>query len=365
MSAMVDGLQATAAAGLPGSIAEFDRGLRGDDWSAHLAQLHEQGLVGLLLSAVEAGDVSLPPEHTAQLAEHHTAAMARVLLLERLLLHVTALLEDSGIEHRVLKGSAFAHLDYTNPSLRPFSDVDLLVREDEMGRAIAVLTRDGFQRNQAAARPDFDRRFGKGATLIAPGGLELDLHRTFVKGAFGVMIDIEDLWDRPQPFTLAGQTLLAMSPEARVMHAAFHAVLGNWPPRLLPYRDLAEMLLFGRYDDHELRRLSAAWRADAVLATAVRETWEVLALADLTALSTWSTRYVVSGKDERLLALHRSPDPSYAAQSLAAVRHIARWRDRARFVTSLTWPSKEFLRDRNTTLPRYLVRGLNRSRRRP
>ena len=43
----------------------------------------------------------------------------------------------------------------------------------------------GLSRVEAELRPGFDDRFGKEALLQAPGGPELDLHRTFAQGASG------------------------------------------------------------------------------------------------------------------------------------------------------------------------------------
>ena len=48
-------------------------------------------------------------------------------------------LNAAGIEFRVLKGCATAHLDYPDPSLRLTSDVDLLVRQGQLGAATEVL----------------------------------------------------------------------------------------------------------------------------------------------------------------------------------------------------------------------------------
>lgn len=358
------GASGLAAAGLPGSMLRLTASdLAGDAWPRLLATAQAEGLTGILLAASDSSDVELSRDQREELGRTHEEAMTQSLLLERLLVEVAERLAVESVELRVLKGSAVAHLDYPTASMRPFNDVDLLVRPDDVQHAIAILAGMGFTRPQAQTHPGFDRAFGKGATLVGPTGMEIDLHRTFVMGGFGLAVDLEQVWSRPQHYPLAGLRLPALSAEARIMHAAYHAVVGNWPPRLLPYRDLAEMLLYGGYSDATLRELAAGWRAEIVLATAVQETWDLLNIADVTALSAWAARFQPTRQERELLAVHRSPDSSYAAQSRAAVRMIPGWSDRLTYLRWLAVPSREFLDSRGTNLRAHLWRGLRRAAR--
>ncbi|MBA3621797.1 MAG: hypothetical protein H0W51_05695 [Euzebyales bacterium] len=52
----------------------------------------------------------------------------------------------------------------------------------------------GYRRSWPQLRPGFDRRFGKGAPLRRDEGWELDLHRTFVMGPFGLTVDLDGLF---------------------------------------------------------------------------------------------------------------------------------------------------------------------------
>jgi hypothetical protein len=88
---------------------------------------------------------------------------------------------------------------------------------------VSVLSKAGFVRTLAEPRPGFDRRFDKGMTLIPPAGFELDLHRTLVLGPWGVLVDLEHLWDEGQEFRVGGYPVRAVA--AQPVHA-----------RLLPRR---------------------------------------------------------------------------------------------------------------------------------
>ena len=193
---------------------------------------------------------------------------------------LVGVLRGSGLDHRVLKGAAVADLDYPDPALRSFVDVDLLVRAEEWDDAIHVLREAGWERQFAEPRPGFERRFVKGMVLTRPddGGTELDLHRTLALGPFGLTVRLEDLWADCEVLRLGGVEVRALAAEERFLHACFHAVLGDLPPRLVPLRDIAQMSLRGNLDLDRVIHHARSWRAEAVLLRAVELTWETLGL---------------------------------------------------------------------------------------
>jgi len=267
-------------------------------------------------------------------------------------------LESAAVETRVLKGSGVAYLDYADPALRPFIDVDLLIRPHQFDAAVAALVAAGYIRIFPEPRPAFDRRFSKGTSFTAPDGFELDLHRTFVMGPYGLTLDLEELWKRSQEFDLAGRTLSALGAEERLLHACYHAALGDAPPRLLPRRDIAEMLLFGEHDLDRLYQLSTASRADSVLAHAVCSTWETLAITDSVALSAWASAYRTPDRDRKDIDVYLRPQSNYAAKSIAALRALPKWRDRVAFLTALTLPQSDYLGRRHRSLGSRLRHGV-------
>ncbi len=65
-------------------------------------------------------------------------------------------------------------------------------------------------------------------------------------------------------------------------------MLGNAPPRLVPLRDIAQMLLCGSVDPDRVRTVAAAWRGEAVVKHAIMTAWATLRLTDVVALSAWA-----------------------------------------------------------------------------
>ena len=108
-------------------------------------------------------------------------------------------LDSVGIPVRVLKGTASSHLDYPDPALRTYGDVDLLVPGDHYEQAVRLLVSDGAHRRYPEPRTGFDRRFGKGCSLRTPDGLEVDLHRTFTMGPYGESLALESCGRAARP----------------------------------------------------------------------------------------------------------------------------------------------------------------------
>ena len=336
--------RALAGHGLAGATGSWPSGpLSREEWSALLHDVRAQRLSGLLVEALASGALPSTVAQRDEASEVHFSRMCGVLLLESSTLQLLHALDEVGVETRVLKGSAVAHLDYPDPSLRPFADVDLLVRSCQVDLAVRVLTSLDHVRHSVEPRPGFDRRFGKGATFSSPNGHEVDLHRTFVMGPYGLRLRLDDLWERSATFSLAGRPVAALDPECRFLHACYHAALGDPVPRLVPLRDVAQMVLNGGLDLDRVTALTRSWQAEPVVARAVRLTWEWLQIGDLTALSTWAQRYVVSPRAEKDLAVYLDEDSrSYAAMSVAAFAALPSAKDRASLALALALPRRGF-----------------------
>ncbi|MFN2538028.1 MAG: nucleotidyltransferase family protein [Mycobacteriales bacterium] len=336
-------LRWVAAYGLPGSLVERPTEvLVTSAWKTLLTSVRRHHLLGLLWHAIEDDQLPVTLPQRDEVAREHIQVMGGVLRLEAQLLRVVRALQDEGIETRVLKGSAVAHLDYPDPALRPFGDVDLLVRSDDFDAAVAALKGTGLPRAFSEPRPGFDRRYGKGASFRGDKGFELDLHRTFVIGPFGVKIKLDSLWETRSTFALAGTQLHALGGDERFLNACYSAAISDAVPRMATQRDLAQMLLFGGVDRRRVRELAKDWGAEVVLARAVLESWRALQIADVTGLSSWAFRYRPEAHDKRDVALYTTPGVSYTAQSLATFGAIRGVRPRLRFVLSLSAPRREF-----------------------
>ncbi len=351
---------AGAAAGMAGGPVDEPT------WEAVLAGATRERLAGLLLAAATDGALDLSAKRLEQVRALHLTSMATTVRLERELLLAHGLLSGAGIGVRVLKGPAVARLDYADPALRPFADIDLLVGGEQVDAASDVLTGAGYRRRFPQPRPGFDRRFGKGSSFRTPDGHEIDLHRTLVMGPFGLSLRVEQLWGAGTPFEVGGVGMTALGADERLLHASFHVALGDVPPRLAPQRDVAEMLLFGAHDHERLVALAEGWQAGPVLASAIALTWRTLGLEPVSShpLVTWAHDRGTTAPERRRLAAYARPGTSYAGKSFEAVRALPSWSDRAALLRALLLPSREYVRQRHhgrLTRLRHGLRQVHRS----
>jgi hypothetical protein len=344
-------VSAVAAQGLTATATMLPREpLDEDEWSTLISHVRSERLEGHLARAVTDGSLPTWADQAEEASALHIRAMGLALTLESTLLAAADELEAAKIDFRVLKGPASAHLDYPDPSLRAFGDVDLLVRGEQFDAAVRVLTSGGFRRRTPEPRPGFDRRFGKGAVLVDPDGYEIDLHRTFAAGPFGISVDLDSVWRRAVPFAIGGHGLRALGTEERFLNACYHVVLGDVPPKLSPQRDIAQMLQARSLDFERIRALSVAWRGEVVVARALCLVWTTFELGDANAVSAWAKGYQPTRRELRALAACTGEHSSYVTKSLAGLRAVRGVRRKAAYLWALAVPTRRYLRERGTTV---------------
>jgi hypothetical protein len=345
-SAYPAALLVVASHGLPGaSRPSPTEPLASDEWTALLTAAESHRVLGLLRSTVDAGLLPATDAQRTQARSAHRMVLLRVLSLEQHLVKVTSLLAEAGIESRVLKGSAYAHLDYPDPALRSFIDLDLLFRPSDIARTVAVLSSAGFERTLAEPRPGFDRRFDKGTTLRCED-FEIDLHRTFVLGPWGFRVQLDELWAASESFTIGGHDLTALSAPHRFLHACYHAALGDWPLRLGSLRDVAEL---HPADEPAMIALATRWGVQAVVAAAVADSTRLLGLPPTGALRAWAAAYVPTRREENWLGLHTQENKTFAAQAIATLPALS-LRDKAAYLRALMLPDERYTAGRHTSV---------------
>jgi len=349
---------AVAAYGLAGSLTELPaKPLEDRAWCDLLAEVRRQRLTGHLVKALVDGALAADDMQVSEAGDVHSRAMADALVLEDMLIAAVDHLAAHRVEARVLKGPATAHLDYPDPALRSFGDIDLLVRSADFDAAVSTLAANGYRRRFPEPRPGFDRRFGKGVALWNPAGREVDLHRTLAFGPFGLRIRLDALWGSAAVFRVGGRELAALAPELRLLHACYHTVLGDHPPRLVPQRDIAQLVLSDRVDVDSVRRLAASWQGEAVVAQAIRTTWDSFQIADVVALSAWAQRHQPDARELRDLALYTTERASYAGKSLGALRAIPGVRAKFRYLRALAFPQRSYVQDHHSSYAARLRHG--------
>jgi len=197
-----------------------------DLWE-HVAQRAWQtGMGGLLHQALQAARVVIPASAARQLeADREHVAAANRQRLERVL-PITDAFASTDIDCRCLKGAALLATLYDDISLRPMTDVDLLIRPGDAARAERILLQNGWRPGADLVRPDFYPRFHYEREYIPVEGppARIDLHvRPFRPLRYAATVPDTAFWSRPQRAALGGVTITIPDPEAMFIHLAVHA----------------------------------------------------------------------------------------------------------------------------------------------
>jgi hypothetical protein len=184
-------------------------------------------------------------------------AAARSLAIDAVTAQIVQALRQADVEPILLKGPAVADLLYAG-SDRAYTDADLLVSEDALPRAEAVLGEHGFQRLPVAVEPTI------GLPHAAPwvrrdDGAEVDLHRSLA----GVGVAPSELWRALEPLTrralVARTEVRALDAVAQAFVVTLHAGQ-HGPEAAKPIEDLRRAI--DQLDE-------GVWRESAALAERV------------------------------------------------------------------------------------------------
>jgi hypothetical protein len=339
-------LAACAAYGLPSSHQLPRDPLPAEAFSTLLSHAEHHRLVGFVGAAVRDGALVVDADQRAALEEKLEGWLAHALRVEALLLSTTDALERAGVEYRVLKGVALANTVYEDPALRVFADVDVLVPSADFGNAALVLDAAlGTERALPELRPGFDARFGREALLRSETNLELDLHRTFVDGAYGLTVDLADLFVAPRRFALGGRDVTTLPPAQQLLSSCYSAALGDWPARLASQRDVVQLLDVDPPSTGDVLDLAHRWRAEAVLARALCQAWTMLEPQFTPPLVAWARDFTPGPTDRVLLASYRGAARGFTSQA-AALLVVPGISDKLAYLRAIATPQRTYLERR-------------------
>jgi hypothetical protein len=317
----------------------------------------DERVTGWLLEA-GTGTFAFSPEQQAAADAAHEACLAADLVLERLLRDTSVRFAAAGIEHRALKGPVVARTAYRSPALRSFRDIDVLVAGADFDRAVELLTETGGRARFREPRRHFTSRFGKGVCVTTADGLEIDLHRVFVAGPFGLAIDARDLFARSESVDVGGVRVPALGATEQFLHACYHAALGDLEPRMTALRDVGELARSPRTDVDDVLRVAQSWHGRAVVQHALQCTRRVLAPATDGPLDEWAERYRPDRFEQAALRVYRSPNAGYAAKAATGMWAINGYRARLAYASALLVPSRAYVHERDGGYGRRFRRGV-------
>ena len=213
------------------------------DWErvAQTAEFH--GLSPLLLRTLRAAGISLPSDVATKMEHWNAATVRQNLYLTSELLRVHGALKERGIETIPLKGPALASQIYGDLGLRPFSDIDLLVRREQRPEAESAIKELGYE-PEFAIPPEHRERWLRHQcelTFRRSGTTRLELHWDIAHPHFALDSGVEHFWSRLSTVRIGDVVLPNLSPQDLLFTLIVHGTRHAWS-HMMWLVDVAELL---------------------------------------------------------------------------------------------------------------------------
>jgi hypothetical protein len=233
------------------------------DWNQFASISYAHGIAPLIYhSLVQSDAVGLIPAAAAQpLRNSYYANAARNSLLYDDLQKLLLALRQEKIDVIVLKGAALAETVYPHRAVRPMSDIDLLVRKEQLSKLEFKLLDMGYLFNGHGRAKEFylEHRYHWVFAKRSDMSIEIHWHIKRPEGPFS--IDIDEFWKRAQWTKIASVETLVLCPEHLVLYLCQHMWKHNLLGGIRPLCDIAETTNYYRdeIDWSELANTSSKW----------------------------------------------------------------------------------------------------------
>lgn len=181
----------------------------------------EHNVAMLVYCRLQSQAEQLPKEASLFLAKKLTAflgSVARSARQEAEEKKFLALLQDTGIDACVLKGSEIATQIYNDPNCRSSSDIDLLIRERDIHEVDRLLVKEGYERYDKAPLIFWLERLHHAAYFNKTGAQIVEVHWSFgIPSFFDLKSD--EIWAETEK---SGTGRIALMPEMQVIQALMH-----------------------------------------------------------------------------------------------------------------------------------------------
>lgn len=231
------------------------------DWERVLVEARKQRLIPLLAGKLDAlPEPVTPPENVrAALQNALRLSASRNLLLYHELSHVLETFNQAGIPTIVLKGAFLAEHIYENIGMRPMSDIDIMVREEDLQRAADCMISIGFSSKlyQRETAPTDSHELPE---FFKPNGPVIDIHWSIASPNAPFKIERDEIWKRAPAVKFSNLEAMVLSPEDLILHLSMHVAYQHaFAMGLRPFCDITETL------NHNLDTLD--WRQIQARAT--------------------------------------------------------------------------------------------------
>src|SRR4030081_2809169 len=324
-------LAACTAFARPKNLTSVHSRLSGPiNWSSLLDLAEQHGVAPLLCVVLSPIENKIPAEPMRLLKQRYQTNIRKSLILAGELIRILDRIDALGVEAMPYKGLTLAETMYGNIALRPTGDIDLLIRPHDFLKIKNAVGELGYTPHMPLSEAEERAYLVSGyecAFDSSAGRNLLELQWALQPRFYAVDMDMDALFRRGVPATVAGRNVKTLSTEDMLIVLALHAAKHVWE-RLIWLCDIAQIvnlpnLNWGCIVDHA-KELGIV----RILSITLQLTSTLLGVPPPRAVESESIKDAVSvalADEIRTRIVSRNPRP---IESLAYFRLMMRLRER-------------------------------------
>jgi len=165
----------------------------------------------------------IPEVSLSKLKQTYYRSLSRNMILYEYFRNTVEVFSKEGISVIALKGIFLAETIYHDIGLRQMSDIDLLVKKEDIEKCRKLLLDMGYKYTELH-KSDFIKELdlSKHLPALVLNGVSIELHTKIHLNNPGFSVNIDDYWERSQQVTLSGMSVQSLSIEDLIQHLCLH-----------------------------------------------------------------------------------------------------------------------------------------------
>ncbi len=207
-----------------------------------IALAEDHGLLPLVADALEKSGAFgvIAPEVLRTIQESRRSHLLFGLGLQAELYRIVERFTSQGLESVPVKGPVLSVQAFGNPSLRQYADIDLLVRHQDVFRAIEIMQELGFS-GEVSAKMATKKIPGQFLFIREQTRAAVELHTERTLRYFPRPLPIDDFLRQKETILLDGQSIAALRPADTLVFICVHGSKHFWE-KLLWIADVAGLV---------------------------------------------------------------------------------------------------------------------------
>lgn len=335
------------------------------DWSLILDLASRHRIAPLLHYFLCANPQITTPAEVAEILKKHAGELALTNLFQtNELVRIVGLIEDAGLSVMPFKGPALGQYLYGNLGIRPFGDLDILIKKEQFSAVKQLLLKNGYRPfrtfNEEEEKLFIETQMGF-EFIREDEQCVIEVHWSFLNTVHSFKLPEDEVWHKATRMTLSGRDVRVFAPDHLLIYLCAHGSKSLWA-RLRWLCDVAEVA--ARHTDmtfwNNVYKQAKKSRSVRMLNTGLRLAMAMLDIklpAQVERRVNADIKATLLASEVIVASLSPSDDPSKAINPVSFhLKMHERFRDRIPYYKHLfqIWSAPSSKDKAFVALPRYL-----------